>query len=1090
MGKSGGHMKTRAAFSILLPVILLISCYPVPIAAITRVPPTIATNSTRPAGSSAIDLDVTYISRTPLYHRYQVEYTIDMRPYLTKGTENDQRWPEHGEKVTFTAHVMNKGKAPSGQFTFKWYIDGSEVSSGTHASLAGGEEGTETYRWAWAHTLEGEKLMGSHSVRFAVDPSNSIPETYETNNALEDATGAISLELGVTPELYRALENPVDPKWPHSAEDWLQKQVAAMNAAFARSVYPSAPQGITERVRLDRIVVSEDAPPADPTEDGGFFMKVDDRFGNPYYDPETDVSGALIHELTHQLGIIDMYGMDVSLEIPQVLDSQGHPVQIGYSTAGLFPGLMSDPGIDPPTYDEHTSLALNKNVGYRRGYYGDYLYDIPSQTYLHVIDNEGADAAGVAVKLYQGSSTGGELGSESRNFDNIPEISGTTDGRGMFLLTARSPGRATITHTNHFLSNNPFGAINIIGNEEDMFILELTKGTHQEFQWLTIPQLNLACWLACEKATLEIQSHLPGVASPKSPTRLEGEEQEGQVKLSWTEPTDSKTISYNLYRAGPPTYAYIQIASRVDSTRYSEPYDNAASAWVYAVTTVDKAGHESGFSNFFNAFRLLNPSAIVMDEVNRIILDPQNMYTLLYQTPDGIIRDTRGSFDTHLENSTYMIRDSLGRLVISHPGDLYTTRHSIRILDQNYNLISEFGETGSAPGQFEGPAGVAVWGKLCVNGGPYSPDRHTSLLLHFDGIFAGADGEIGIPNNAKFTVGKFGQGADLAPYQTVTYPAEGNISRTEGAIEFWVKPYWDGSDGQNYVFFEVGNEWFNRIRIAKDGANNLRLMVWDSTAEYGVFTNVSDWKAGEWHHVAASWSNTDLALYVDGKLRESTSSAHVPDKLGSTIIVGSSAGRDQYADAVIDELRISDIARIGNSDVCSYRILVADSGNNRLEAFDSEGNFIIEFGSQGNDGGQFNDPQGLAVDADGNVIVVDRGNNRLQVIEFDGMQFTFLRTISAGFSSPSGITIKAPDILIVADTGNNQIKVLTEKGTLLGGYTAPNDGHQDDFLQPRGVAVDPYGNIIVADTGNRRIVTILRSLSMNTLSLPANAWSQ
>jgi hypothetical protein len=1083
-------MKVRAVLSILLPVILLISCNAVPTAIVTSVPPTNTPGAVLPAGHSVIDLDVTYISRTPLYHRYQVEYTIDMRPYLTKGTENDQRWPSHGEKVTFTAHIINKGKDPSGNFSFKWYIDGAEVKTGTHASLAAGEEGEETYQWAWAHTLDGEKLLGSHSVRFTADPSNNIPETYETNNTLEDPTGAISLELGVTPELYQALEDPVNAKWPHSAEDWLQKQIAAMNAAFVHSVYPAAPKGITERVRLDRIVIAETALPADPTEDGGFFMSVDDRYGNPYYDPVTDVSGALIHELTHQLGIIDLYGLDVSMEIPQVLDLQANPIQISFSSSGLFPGLMNDPGIRPPIYDEHTALALNVNTGYRRGYYGEYLYDIPTQTLLHVVDNQGGDAAGVTVKLYQGSSTGGELGSESRNFDNTPEISGITDGRGNFLLPPRTPGRATITHTNHFLSNNPFGTVNIIGNEEDMFILELIKGTHQEFHWLDITQLNLACWQACEKATLEMQSHLPGVASPNTPTMLQGDVEKGQVELRWTPETTGDVTAYNIYRAGPPNYEYKRVAANIPTAQYSEAYDDSASALVYTVTAIDHAGHESGFSNFFNAFRLLNPSAIVMDGKNRIILDPQNMYALLYQTPDGVIRDTRGSFDLHLEYSNYMIRDSQGRLIISHPGDFYSTRHSIRIVDQDYRLINEFGDTGSAPGQLEGPTGVAVWGTPCTNGGPYSPDEHTSLLLHFDGGLAGVGGETGTSHGATFTAGKYGQGVQLAPYQNITYPSEGNIKRTEGAVEFWVKPNWDGDDGQNYVLFEIGSEWYNRIRVAKDGANNLRLIVWDSSTEYGVFTNVSDWKAGEWHHVAASWQNSNLAIYVDGKLRDSTSSARSPDKLGTTIIVGASSSNDQFADAVIDELRISDIARIGNSNACTYRILVADSGNNRLEAFDYEGNFISAFGSKGNDGGQFNDPQGLAVDLDGNVIVVDRGNNRLQVLGFDGMKFMFLDAISAGFNGPSGITFQAPDRLIVADTGNNQIKVLTEAGILLETDAAPNDGHLDDFLQPRGTAVDLYGNIIVADTGNRRTVTILRSLSTSTLSLPANVWSQ
>ena len=186
----------------------------------------------RPLG---IDLDVTYISRDPLYHRYEVVYSEDGRPIIRPGTEDDQRWPAQGEVVTFTAHVRNKGYFASGKFTFKWFVDDQEVAVGTIANLPGGDEITTDFQWEWAHAMDGERLLGSHTLKFSVDPDNKIAETYESNNSLEDRTDALSLVLALTPDLYTALETPVDPQWPFSAEDWLQKQVAALNAAFERS---------------------------------------------------------------------------------------------------------------------------------------------------------------------------------------------------------------------------------------------------------------------------------------------------------------------------------------------------------------------------------------------------------------------------------------------------------------------------------------------------------------------------------------------------------------------------------------------------------------------------------------------------------------------------------------------------------------------------------------------------------------------------------------------------------------------------------------------------------------------------------------
>ena len=1025
---------------------------------------------TKPEG---VDLDVVYISRTPLYHHYEVRYTADGKPYLQPGTENDKRWPDYGETVTFTAHIINKGTVASGNFAFKWFIDGVEVRSGTHPSLAPGEEGTETYRWTWAHTVENERLLGQHTVRFVADPDNAIAETYESNNSLEDRTDALSLVLAVTPELYAALETPVDPKWPFSAEDWLQKQIAAMNEAFARSVYPSAPNGIEERVRLDKVLVTSTAPPADPAEDGGFWMTYDDRYGNAYYDPTTDVSGGLLHELSHQLGIIDLYNIGFALEVPQVVDRNGRPVQVEASLS--MPGLMTNPGIQPPIYAEHTALALNANKGYRRGYYGEYLYDVPAQVRLRVLDNQGNPAPGVTINLYQKASSPNMLGSRHGVIDNIPEISVETDSAGIALLPNRPVVDPVSTHTGHTLTDNPLGTINVVG-VDDEFLGEVRKGTHQEYFWLNITQLNLMAWRG--ETTLEIASHVPPNDAPAPPTELKGVLEYGQVKLEWSPSPSSNVVGYNVYRTMGPAFTWVRIVTKTTSLYYTASYDYGARAVGYAVTAVDSSGLESGFSDLFWALRLTNPADVAVDERNRrIVLDPQNGYALLLQSPDGVYLDTLGSFDLHLEFSRYVTRDPAGRLIISHPGDYYTSRHSVRVTDHEANLLFEFGEQGSGPGQFQTPTGVATWGQPCSVEGPYSSDSHTLLLLHFDNSYEGADGELGSPSETTFATGRYAQGVVIDSDDTLTYPTSGNLRRDQGAIEFWINPQWNGDDAQGYTFFEAGDGWFNRLRIMKDGANNLRFMLWDSTTEYGVAYNVAHWRAGEWHHVAATWKGNNIALFVDGQRKASSNVANPPDTLADTMYIGSSLWHDQQANAIIDEFRISDIPRVGNSDTCTYRILVADSGNHRIQAFDAEGNFINTYGSYGSGPGEFNNPQGLAVSDDGRVIVADSGNNRLQMLDFDGTNFSFAASITASLNGPTGIATYGSTHIIVADTGNNAIKILDAKtGSLLARYDAPNDGHTGTFNQPRGVIVDKNGRIVVADTGNQRVVTILNAL--------------
>jgi len=120
-----------------------------------------------------IDLDVTFINRAPMYHAYCVQYLTSL-PSLCPGTETEQRWPAPGEVVTFTAHVVNKGTIASPPFAYRWYIDGNAVLSGTLGALAPSAEITTTYHWTWAHTANGEQVVGDHTVRFTVDPANAI----------------------------------------------------------------------------------------------------------------------------------------------------------------------------------------------------------------------------------------------------------------------------------------------------------------------------------------------------------------------------------------------------------------------------------------------------------------------------------------------------------------------------------------------------------------------------------------------------------------------------------------------------------------------------------------------------------------------------------------------------------------------------------------------------------------------------------------------------------------------------------------------------------------------------------------------------
>jgi DNA-binding beta-propeller fold protein YncE len=71
-------------------------------------------------------------------------------------------------------------------------------------------------------------------------------------------------------------------------------------------------------------------------------------------------------------------------------------------------------------------------------------------------------------------------------------------------------------------------------------------------------------------------------------------------------------------------------------------------------------------------------------------------------------------------------------------------------------------------------------------------------------------------------------------------------------------------------------------------------------------------------------------------------------------------------------------------------IYVTDTLNDRVELFDADGAFISTFGKAGDGPGTFTRPKGIAVDADGHIWVADEMQDRLQVFNREGQLLTYI----------------------------------------------------------------------------------------------------
>ena len=189
-------------------------------------------------------------------------------------------------------------------------------------------------------------------------------------------------------------------------------------------------------------------------------------------------------------------------------------------------------------------------------------------------------------------------------------------------------------------------------------------------------------------------------------------------------------------------------------------------------------------------------------------------------------------------------------------------------------------------------------------------------------------------------------------------------------------------------------------------------------------------------------------------------------------------------------------------------VYVADSGNNNIRRVTAGGSVSTLAGAVGFAGSVdgagtaalFNMPQGIAVDAAGNVYVADTNNSTIRRINAAGVVSTLAGApgqtggsdgtgSSARFYNPFGLAVDAAGNVYVADYDNSTVRKVTAAGvvsTLAGnaGTSGSSDGPGGAarFNHPGAVAVDAAGNVYVIDTSNQTVREISAAGNVSTLA--------
>ncbi|HEY8401274.1 MAG TPA: 6-bladed beta-propeller [Cytophagaceae bacterium] len=508
------------------------------------------------------------------------------------------------------------------------------------------------------------------------------------------------------------------------------------------------------------------------------------------------------------------------------------------------------------------------------------------------------------------------------------------------------------------------------------------------------------------------------------------------------------------------------------SSAVSVATDVYSNFYVLTQNKVIKYGPDNNVINYFgnagtNEYEFNNESSIALDQSGNIYLLSKQNSTIKKFSPSGTFIKKWGSVGT-------------GNGQMKQPHDLaIDSQGKIYIADYENNRIVIFNTEGSFLGNVTNGGGVSINHPTSIaldqQGNFYIPNPDLGRVRKFSSSWALLTSWEGYANYKYYVTVDHSNNVYVYNHTTIKKLNSSGVLQVTWNTQK-IQKLAPTPDGYAYVA--------NGTNVLKFNLNGVLQNTLGSIPGNGGFTNP----------IGIALSNDDLYYIRDTYLtqkfnQEGTFLSNLNSMGRNGYIAIDNSGNFFITDNISSQVKkhtpsghfITSWGSVGSGNgqfvnptgICldaEGNVYVADELD-RIQKFSNTGEFLLQWGNWGAEIGHFNNPAGLTIDPSGNIYVSDKDNHRIQKFSSTGTYITSWGGYgnAAGlFNTPAGICSDNHGNIFVVDQGNNRIQKFTSDGVFITMW-GESGNSQGKFNSPTGIAVGPSGKVWIADSGNNRV---------------------